>query len=36
MKITEKLISDLIEKIDPEHGDLWKFLSMGFNPSFDE
>lgn len=34
-KLTEKFIVDLIEKIDPQHGDLWRLLNMGFNPNHD-
>lgn len=33
--MVEKLVADLIERIDPDHGDIWKFLNMGFNPVHD-
>lgn len=34
-QMTEKFIKDLIEKIDPEHGETWKTLQRGFNPEWD-
>jgi hypothetical protein len=36
MQMSKQLVIDLIEKMDPEHGPLWKFLNLGFNPVFDE
>ena len=36
MMCAEKIIVDVIDQIDPSHGDLWKFLNMGFNRTFDE
>lgn len=32
----EKFIRDLIENIDPEHGELWRLLSLGFDPAHDQ
>jgi hypothetical protein len=35
-QMTEKLIRDLIERIDPERGDVYQFLHLGFDERFDE
>ena len=32
----EKFTRDLIEQIDPDRGDLYELLMMGFNPDYDE
>ncbi len=34
--LVEKVLSRLIEQMDPEHGDLWTVLNRGFNPTFDQ
>jgi hypothetical protein len=34
-QLAEKFCVNLIEKIDPEHGDLWRLLNMGFNSKHD-
>jgi hypothetical protein len=35
MQSAEKFVIDLIEKIDPQHGDIWRFMNFGFNRTFD-
>lgn len=32
----ERFVRDLIERLDPEHGDLHTLLTMGFHESYDE
>lgn len=32
----EKFVRDLIDRLDPERGDLHRLLMMGFDPGFDE
>lgn len=32
----EKLVRDLIERLDPERGDFYQFLMMGFDEAYDE
>lgn len=32
----EQFVRDLIERLDPEHGDLYTVLMMGFDASYDE
>ena len=34
-RLVERFIVDLIERIDPEHGDIWTFFNAGFNPTHD-
>lgn len=34
-QLVENLVRDWIEKLDPEHGDIYKLLMMGFEPDFD-
>lgn len=34
--VTERFVRDLIEQLDPEHGDLHTLLMMGFDPTYDE
>lgn len=34
-RMTEKLVLDLIDRIDPEHGEVYAFLMMGFDPECD-
>jgi hypothetical protein len=35
-KAAERLVVELIEAIDPEHGAVYEFLMMGFDERFDE
>lgn len=35
-EMTENLVRDLIERIDPERGNIYDFLMMGFDPKCDE
>jgi len=32
---SEKFLRALIEQIDPDHGDVWRLLSFGFDPDHD-
>jgi hypothetical protein len=32
----EKFVRDLIERLDPEHGDVHTLLMMGFHEAYDE
>lgn len=34
-RLAKDLIANLIEQIDPAHGDIWRFLNAGFNPVHD-
>jgi hypothetical protein len=34
--IVERFTRNLIEGLDPTHGDFYLFLMLGFNPDFDE
>ncbi|MBS1797822.1 MAG: hypothetical protein JSS81_28635 [Acidobacteria bacterium] len=34
-EITENFVRNLIEQMDPDHGDVYEFLMMGFNPEMD-
>lgn len=34
-KMVERFVLNLIEQIDPEHGETWKLLQRGFNPNWD-
>jgi hypothetical protein len=35
-QIAERFVSQLIEKIDPDHGPVWTLLNRGFNPTHDQ
>lgn len=35
-QMTEKFVRDLIAQIDPEHGDVYQFLMLGFDGRYDE
>jgi hypothetical protein len=35
MRATKEFVTTLIERIDPTHGDLWKFLNLGFDRRYD-
>ena len=35
-KLAEGLVVGLIETIDPDHGDVYELLMMGFDERFDE
>lgn len=35
-RMAEKFVRELIEQLDPERGDLYKLLMMGFDSRFDE
>jgi hypothetical protein len=34
-RILRDFMVELIEQIDPTHGEIWTFLHMGFNPEHD-
>lgn len=34
-RMTEQMIRDLIETIDPAHGELYQILHLGFDPEHD-
>lgn len=35
-QLLEKYVRDTIEKLDPDHGDVYNFLMAGFDPEQDE
>lgn len=35
-QMLEKFVRDLIEQIDPTHGDFYQFLMMGFEEKYDQ
>lgn len=35
-QMLQKFVLDLINRLDPDKGDLWTFLMMGFDEQFDE
>jgi len=35
-RMVEQMIRQLVEDIDPGHGDLYKFLQLGFDPECDQ
>jgi hypothetical protein len=32
---TKKFMHELIHQLDPDHGNLWKLLNLGFDPNHD-
>lgn len=35
-EVLEKFVRDLIDRLDPDKGNLYELLMMGFDPQFDE